>query len=192
MKAPWRWEFWPFWLFYLPVYPLPLTAAIRTGRLALLTCANPGIVFGGLLDYSKFDLMRRLPPHRLPRTVVVDGDVATMDALAALDRAGIEFPIIAKPDRGERGFMVEKVESPDEMSAYLERFAAFSAALRKEGLSKDHERVLLQSYVDLPHEYDAMYVHGPFDDSGRITSIVAREFLEVAGDGERTLRDLVA
>ena len=67
----------------------------------------------------------------------------------------------------------------------------FSGRVIEAGLSSVHERLLLQEYVNHPQEYGVMYIRHPSDDSGRITSIVGKEFLKAEGDGESTLAELV-
>lgn len=187
-----RWEFWPFWLFYAPVYVHLLAAGVRQRRLSSFCCANPGIPFGGLLGYSKHDLAVHLPARVLPETVIVPL-TATLSRVDAERREhGIGFPCILKPDRGERGFLVERIGSAAELSAYLDRAHRFAAAMERVGLDAAGERLLLQEYVDEPAEFGVMWLRDPDEPRGRITSIVQKELLAVRGDGRASLAALIA
>ena len=186
-----QFEFWPYWLFYTPVYLHLLAATVRKGSLSQLCVANPGIPFGGLLEYSKHDISEQLPQQWVPRTVAVPLMTPPEEAQKQLVAAGIPFPLIAKPDRGERGFMVEKLESSPELAEYLRRASDFGVRLKQAGLDADGERLLLQEYINEPQEFGVMYVRRPAARCGRITSIVHKELLAVEGDGAATLAELI-
>jgi hypothetical protein len=89
---------------------------------------------------------------------------------------GIYFPIIAKPDYGERGWMVEKIEDPQELNLYVKR-------LRVD--------LIVQEFVDLPVELGIFYYRIPGTDRGTVSSVTAKQLLHVTGDGSSTLRMLV-
>lgn len=179
MHAPWKWEFWPFGLFYAPVY-LKLLLRIAAGsRPGLLTCANPGIPYGGLLEYSKWSLLVRLPTDLVPQTVLVRADDDTESVMRVAAAAQIGLPMIIKPDVGERGFLVEKVSTSGELRGYLSKVAHLGS-----------RRFLVQQYVDLPVEYGVMYARHR-DRAGEITSIVRKEFLSVTGDGRSSMQQLI-
>lgn len=89
---------------------------------------------------------------------------------------GVKFPIILKPDVGERGFLVEKIDDESALRTYLEK-AQFD--------------VIAQSFVDLPTEISVFYHRLPGSASGRITSLCLKETLQVMGDGSQNIGQLM-
>lgn len=187
-----QWEFWPFWAFYAPVYGHLFASALRNRSFPHFCCANPGIRYGGLLEYSKQSLMDPLPAHQVPVTRVIPLDTSPESALRTAKEAGIGFPMILKPDMGERGFFVEKIDDEVGLRSYLAQSAGFLALLRDAGRDTSAERLLLQSYVPEREEFGVMWVHDPRWSAGRITSIVHKRLLSVTGDGESTLGELIS
>ena len=101
-----RWEFWPLWAAYLPVVPYILYLGLKHRSLTLFTAANPGIPAGGLAGESKSEILNQLAPSgAVAKYRVVQGPVAT------------EFPVVLKPDVGERGSGVVIAHSPEELNA---------------------------------------------------------------------------
>jgi hypothetical protein len=170
-----KWEFWPYWFFYLPVYAYYLWLSLRARSLTFFTAANPGMDFGGFVNYAKYDILIQLPAHLRPVTVYIKED-ATTDAVERTMLAhGISYPIILKPNRGERGFGVAKLNDRSALAAYLHQH-------------KDD--LILQGYADLPEEYGILYYRLPGQPKGWISSIVQKDFLAVVGDGRLTLNEL--
>lgn len=180
----WRWEFWPTWLFYMPLYPWILWLALRHRGLTTPTAANPGIPQGGIVGESKWEILRRLPPAWVVPGALLGPDEADARsaALARLmhERAW-EFPLILKPDAGQRGAGVRKISALDEAQRY---FAAFAAP------------IVAQTYHPGPFEAGVFYYRlpprpGEAETPGRILSITDKHFPVLVGDGRRTLEELV-
>ena len=155
-------------------------------------CANPGLPYGGLLEYSKQAISNHLPSRVSPATAVVTLNAGPSEIATAMRTAGIGYPCIIKPDRGERGLFVEKIPTDGELRAYLRRMHTFVANLRKAGLDVSGERLLVQEYVDEPSEFGVMWIRHPDEARGRVTSIVHKEFLSVVGDGRASLAQLIS
>lgn len=96
--------------------------------------------------------------------------------LNALQRANITFPLIAKPDVGFRGLIVEKIQNKEQLANYL---AAYPIPL------------ILQELIVYPDEVGVLYYRAPGIAQGQITSITTKEFLTVTGDGKSNLRQLI-
>lgn len=185
-----HWEFWPYWFFYTPVYVQLLLGGLKSGRLGRFTCANPAIPYGGLLEYSKWELLSKLPEPNRPSTLVVPLDVSPDDAEAARLRAGIGYPCYAKPDRGERGLMVEKLRNRTALASYFSACRSFADRLSAAGRDPSEELILIQATAPGDLEFGVLYARMP-GEKGRITSIVEKELLSVIGDGTRTLAQLI-
>jgi hypothetical protein len=186
-----HWEFWPYWFFYAPVYAQIVWRGTLSGRLAGFACANPGLPFGGLLEYSKWQLLSELPEKYVPSTIVLPLSVPADEAILEMGRAGLTYPVYAKPDRGERGLMVERISTDDELRAYLDQARRFTAVLNESGFDSSREKLLIQEAADGEMEFGVLYSRFPGESSGRITSIVRKDLLSVTGDGERTLGRLI-
>ncbi|MCB9845832.1 MAG: alpha/beta fold hydrolase [Phycisphaeraceae bacterium] len=185
----WRHEFWPTRALYLPVFPWLAWLAIRYRGPLVFTCANPGIENGGgVTGESKYGILRGFAaaaPESVPASFLIPaggtpGDRASrVAALMAEHDAVREFPVILKPDSGEHGVEVRLARDEAEVLAYFGRV---------------EPPVVLQAFAPGPREYGVLWVRDPAPGSGmtgRIFSIVRKEFPEIEGDGRRTLRRLI-
>lgn len=170
-----KWEFWPFPLVYVPVYFSILFHGIAQKNLTYFLAANPGMRFGGFVEYSKYESMKTLPTRYLPQTRYFPSVPGIQDLLHVMSSAGLEFPVILKPDVGERGYGVEKIENRKDGERYLKNA---------------RRALLLQEYLPLEQEYGVMLVRDPRNSELRITSVVRKEGLMVQGDGKRRLEEL--
>jgi hypothetical protein len=181
-------EFWPMWAFYPPVALYAAWLMLRHRSVLLPTVANPSFPGGGFFGESKAEILalavRHLPEWVAPFVSVDRADTSTSlrqeneAALARLAQAGIELPVVAKPDLGCRGAGVKLVRSRADLMTYL---AAFPRGAR----------LLLQRLVPFEGEAGIFYCRAPGDTRGRIVSITLKYFPYVTGDGRRTLRDLI-
>ncbi len=121
---------------------------------------------------KKSDIFKLIPAEHLPKTVLVQqGDLERASFMAE----EIGFPIIAKPDVGERGVWVEKINNQNQLKEYVRKCPV---------------NFLLQELIDYPIELGVFFVRKP-DEKGKITSIVRKDFLTVTGDGNTKLIDLL-
>lgn len=174
-----RWEFWPAWIIYTVLLPRFVRLALRHRSLSVFAAANPGMPLGGFVGESKFDILKQLPDDWTLPTESVEPGLADARR-AALDRAvqgrGWHFPLVLKPDVGERGTDVALVGSPTEAAAYFTRVRS---------------RVLVQPYHPGPYEAGIFYVRHPGDARGFIFSITDKRQPHVSGDGRSSLRTLI-
>ena len=98
-----------------------------------------------------------------------------MERLRAIQSKGQPWPIVIKPDEGQRGLGVRIVKSEEEA---------------KETLGHLDESLVLQEFVDGP-EYGVFYYRYPEAEKGVISSITIKQLTSVTGDGERSLEDLI-
>ncbi len=125
---------------------------------------------------SKFDVLELVPESYKPKTILIELPSTGDEVLSQLHRAGLIFPLIFKPDLGERGWMVRRITSREDVEKYL---------------SEIKIDFLAQELVELPLEYGVFYVRYPSEPSGKVTSIVGKEMLYVTGDGIKTLEQLI-
>jgi hypothetical protein len=178
--ARWRrWEFWPMWLFYSPVAVWIALLALRYRGLSTITAANPGMPDGGTVGESKFDILASLPAEStIPSALVPAGPDSdrVCGVLDLMRGAGWRFPLVMKPDVGQRGVDVKLVRNFDGVKDYL---------LRVPG------PVLVQPYHEGPFEAGVFYYRMPGWPRGRILSVTDKHFPYVVGDGRSTLEQLV-
>lgn len=175
----WRWEFWPAWAFYLPLVPWYLLLSLRHRSFTVWTAANPGIPAGGVVGESKADILARLPEEWIVPTLLIPagehgGRVRSLHESLA-DR-GWGFPLVLKPDAGQRGAGVKKVHDAVDSEKYL---------LANPGA------VIVQPFHAGPFEAGVFYVRIPGEERGRIFSVTDKVFPVVNGDGRSTLEELI-
>lgn len=170
-----NWEFWPFWIFYIPVYVKYIWYTFRTGSPLFFAAANPLMEIGGFAAYSKHRVLSKVPNQYLPKTTLVNPPFSIPEFKKVLDELDFTYPVILKPDKGERGFGVEKIDQDQDLEVYLK--------------SAKHD-LIIQEYIDYPIELGIMYHRMPDEETGHITSIVQKDFLHVIGDGTSTLKTL--
>jgi hypothetical protein len=174
-----RWEFWPAWAAYLPVVPYIAYQAIHYRSVTLFTAANPGIPYGGFAGESKAAILHELGKEQdfaVPFEVLrADADPAERLRRAFVFAEQHGYPVVLKPDVGERGKDVAVIRSAAQLRAYLER---------------NRGDVVVQSYV-AGEEFGVFYVRRPGEATGRILSITEKQFPVLMGDGKSTLRELI-
>jgi membrane protein DedA with SNARE-associated domain len=174
-----RWEFWPSWLLNAPVAVWLLLLAMRHRGLLVFTAANPAIEDGGVVGESKSAILARLPEEWvIPWAVVAPGavDARVASARATLAARGWRYPIVVKPDVGERGSGVRWMGDDEALRDYLAR---------------EPRAVVLQVPHDGPLEAGVFYVRHPDEPRGRIFSITDKRFPVLVGDGRTTIAGLV-
>lgn len=179
-----RWEFWPPWVFYAPVALYVAWLALRHRGFARVSAVNPAIPTGGFIGESKgriLDALARGPAAdgRLARHLVLPAELSPRErtdrADAFLAQHGLGFPVVLKPDAGQRGAGVRIVRD---------------AIAARAALTASPHALLAQEHVP-GAEYGIFWVHTPGAERGRIFAITEKAFPEVVGDGRRTLEQLI-
>ncbi len=171
-----HWEYWPFGVLQFPVVFYYLWLSIKARSFFFFTASNPGIEMGGMLGESKFRILNKIPEFVKAKTVFVPRNTTVEEVLALMQQAHLHFPVIFKPDLGERGYRVKRIYSEADVSVYVQSF--------------DFD-FLIQELIDLPLEFGVFYKRLPSEKSGVVFSIVGKEMLTVVGDGKQTLQELI-
>jgi pimeloyl-ACP methyl ester carboxylesterase/membrane protein DedA with SNARE-associated domain len=176
-----RWEFWPPWAFYPPVLAHVLRLGWKHRSPLLFTAANPAIPAGGFVAESKWRILEGLSGagDRVARGELLPAGIALEERTARvrefLRRHDLDYPVILKPDAGQRGSGVAVVRDGERLAAYLER-APFAT--------------LVQEYVP-GEEFGIFYYRYPDEPRGRIFSITEKRLPVLRGDGRHTLEELI-
>lgn len=179
LRARWhRWthfEFWPIWAAYLPVFCAVPFWTLRFGGLWSWKFSNPAIPGGGFQGESKSAILEVLAAANapLPRWQCLPAQSPSERADAIVQFAQGSWPVVLKPDVGERGTDVAILHGP----------AFDPAAILSE------RRVLLQEFVH-GEEFGIHFSRFP-NEAVVIHSVHGKVFPAVVGDGVRPLRDLI-
>jgi hypothetical protein len=171
------WEYFPAWLANIPVYGIFAWFALRARHLVFFSNINPKIPLSGALGESKRDIFKLIPAEVLPNMIYVKAGADFETVVQQLDVAGLKYPLIAKPDVGERGFLVKKIAGADDLRGHLSDYPV---------------DFVIQEFLALPREMSVMFHLDPSDGRFDITSVCLKEFLSVTGDGRSTVAQLMA
>jgi pimeloyl-ACP methyl ester carboxylesterase/membrane protein DedA with SNARE-associated domain len=175
-----RWEFWPAYVFYAPVFAYILYLGARFRGLTLFTAANPAIPAGGFVGESKQEILERLGDMGggVPYSMLLregPSEARVRRAKLFLEEHELKFPVVLKPDAGQRGSGVAIIRSVAELEDYIAH-ANFS--------------VIVQEYIP-GVEFGIFYVRHPSENCGYILSITEKRMPVVVGDGRRSLEELI-
>jgi len=171
-----HWEYWPYQVVYLPVYFQYGYYALRMRSFFFFSLANSGFSNGGFFTTSKKEIYNTIPEKYYPKTLLFESNTAFETVIETIQKKGISFPVIVKPDVGLRGTAVKKIDSEEEL---------------KRELSSISYTFLVQELVNYPNEIGLFYVKLPNKNKGKITGIVSKEFLTVIGNGKNSIQDLI-
>ncbi len=181
-------ELWPARFFYIPMILQWVGLALRYRSITLPTLANPGMEAGGLVGESKFAILSQLgregnkwvAPYTCFSVGTASGAPSAdlSQAIAALETAGLECALGAKPDIGCRGTGVRIIRTIADLDHYLVNFPR-------------RERIIFQKLITAKNEAGIFYIRAPGEERGRIVSVTLKLFPEVVGDGVSTLEKLI-
>jgi membrane protein DedA with SNARE-associated domain len=173
--------------YYLPIVLQWIWLGLKHRGMSLPTVANPLIEAGGLWGESKAACLGMAgsvaQPWLASSGVLTRGPGADIardlaNALGIMDRAGISFPAVVKPDIGWRGFGVRKVSDAAELGRYIAGFP-------------HGEQLLVQEYLPWAGEAAIFWLRRPGQAKGEIFSLTFRYFPFVVGDGKASLKELI-
>jgi hypothetical protein len=167
-----NYEYWPIWIFYIPIGLYICYCAIKARSFTFFTSVNPCIKDSGIIRYSKFGVLAYISEAYKPHGILVKSGDNLDDIYSEFS-----FPLIAKPDMGERGKGVALIADTKELKKYA---------------SQTKQDFIIQSYCDFPNEAAIFYVRKPSEKSGKITSFTTKEFLSVTGDGHQNIKQLMS
>ena len=187
-----QWEYWPTWVLYPPIVLYLLWLGLKHRSLTVVTAVNPCMPAGGIVGESKTAILDHIracleenpgegtASQVLPASCSIPGDLSEAARIACvhsfMNKHALEYPLVLKPDAGQRGAGVEIVHSAGEIPDALERLPV---------------DVTAQEFV-AGIEFGIFYAREPDDMSGGdVFSITEKIFPTVTGDGTRTLEELL-
>jgi hypothetical protein len=171
-----HWEYWPFGIIQVPLFVMWAFYALRERSLFYFSASNPSILTGGMMGESKSEVLALVPDAFKPKTTLVKLPASKDSIMKSMRENDLSFPVIFKPDLGERGWMVRRINSIEDAGKYL---------------SEIRIDFIIQELVDLPLEFGVYYTRFPSEATGFVNSITGKEFLFVEGDGKTSLQNLI-
>jgi len=176
LKKYLHYEFWPFGIFYIPAYFYYVILAVKSKNPFYFNVLNECMENAGAFLCSKSNYLKHFESKWLPKTILVDSSIDESDLKQSLRLQKIDFPLIAKPDMGERGKEVEKIDSFNDLIIHLQK--------------SSYTSVLIQEYIDYPNELGVLYYKKPNGETC-ISSIGEKEFCKIIGDGKSSFESLL-
>lgn len=184
IKRTTNWEFWPIQVFYFPVVVYVLLLAVRYRTLTAFAAANPVLPAGGFKGESKNDIYNALKASgrmndNILSHILIPGETSVSERLKTarsfIGENELTFPLVVKPDAGERGKGVRIVHTVDEMA---------------NAISSSKCDLIVQEFAR-GEEVSIFYYRHPQESRGQIFSITEKRFPTVRGNGFSTLEDLI-
>lgn len=177
-----QWEFWPALPVYLPVVIYSCWLALRYRSATVWAACNPGMYpASGLAMESKSEILASLNMDTgniatWCGIVNVDTVESRLDTLRAFQATlDVAWPIILKPDIGQRGEGVAVIRDEAQARRYLEA---------------NDEHVIAQKYIS-GAEFGVFYYRFPHESTGHIFSITEKVLPSLKGDGRSTIEELI-
>jgi pimeloyl-ACP methyl ester carboxylesterase/membrane protein DedA with SNARE-associated domain len=180
-KRKLKWEFWPPLFFYPPVVLYVIYLMIRHRSMTMFTAANPAIPSGGFVGESKAEILNGLASAEafIARSALLATSLGLDErverAQQFMREYDYDFPVVLKPDLGQRGSGVAVVRSAAELRDYLQSASGDT---------------IIQEYI-AGEEFGVFYYRYPENERGRIFAITEKRFPVVTGDGASTLERLI-
>ncbi|MEP7236741.1 MAG: hypothetical protein ABI685_02710 [Ferruginibacter sp.] len=171
-----NWEAWPFKLLYAPIVPVWGWYMLKSGSVWFFTPSNPKITFGGMDGEPKKEMYDLLPPALYPATFTVLPQQNFDVIKSNLEKTGIQYPFIVKPEVGCQGILFRKIDDEAELQNYH---------------SKIPVEYMVQALVSYPMEVSVFYIRHPQEKKGKVTGFLHKIPLQVTGNGKDTLEALI-
>ncbi|MGH9837133.1 MAG: VTT domain-containing protein, partial [Blastocatellia bacterium] len=176
-----RWEFWPPYVFYPPVVCYVAWLMLKHRGVTVFTAANPAIPGGGFIGESKADILRGLESscEYIPQWELIEASLGVEkrieQAKGFIADRRLDFPIVLKPNAGQRGSGVAIIRSDTGLEDYLSCAGCDT---------------LIQEFAP-GEEFGVFYYRYPDEERGRIFAVTDKRFPSVVGDGASTLERLI-
>jgi hypothetical protein len=173
----------PKWLNLIPIVAQWAWLSVLHRSITLPSRANPALTAGGMVGEGKMEYFAIMGERALAataRTTSVDitGPESIKAVENAMQRIGLGYPLVAKPDMGWCGFGVRRIDERDALARYV---AAYPTG----------ERLVLQEWLGTTGEAGLFYMRQPGSPSGKLIGVLLRHFPRLTGDGVHTVGELM-
>jgi hypothetical protein len=171
-----NWEYWPFHVVYGPIYIYFIGLCLRSRSFFFFNTSNPAIKNGGFMMESKKEIYDLIPKEYYPPTIFFRSGTHAGAVLTTVRQQNFNYPLVGKPDIGQKGISVKKLENENELLEYA---------------TGSRVDFLVQEFIQFKKEAGIFYYRYPNSERGVVSGIVRKEFLSVTGDGSRTVEELL-
>ena len=171
-----NWEAWPFKLLYAPITPVWGWYMLKSWSVWFFTPSNPKITFGGMDGEPKKEMYDLLPLALYPATFNVLPQQDFGKIKTDLEKSGITYPFIVKPEVGCQGILFRKIDKETDLQNYHAKMPV---------------EYIVQQLVSFPMEVSVFYIRHPQQKKGTITGFLHKIPLQVTGNGKDTLKQLI-
>ena len=165
------------WMAYFPLAFVYFYYVLCTRRFFFFSNVNPTIDTAGAFGESKMTILKMLPKELIPETLFVENGTSFEQVLVKIAASNLEYPIIAKPDVGERGNGVQKLKNEMALQNYMR---AMKGAF------------IIQEFLVYPVEVAILHYRYPDQAKGHIPSLCVKEYLNITGDGTSSVELLMS
>jgi len=170
-----NYEYWPWFVWHTLALPIHIYNSIRCKSITYFTALNPSFgKSGGFVGDFKSEINKHLPQtYRLKENVVSD-----MKSFAkAMMDFNLDFPVVLKPEAGERGEGVQIIDTQKEAEVYLNR--------------KHKYPILIQEFANFKNEY-GIFVYNHPHRGWQVSGVNTKIPFDIVGDGKSNLLELVS
>ncbi|MBX2889108.1 MAG: hypothetical protein KF829_10720 [Ferruginibacter sp.] len=171
-----HWESWNSFIKYIPLIPVWCWYCIRSGNFWFFTAANPTLTFGGMEGETKEEMYNHLPEGTFPKSVFIEHEFGFDEVMRRIEKAGITFPLVVKPNVGMMGYMFRKVQNWEELEKYHHAI---------------NTKYVVQHLVDFPLEVGLFYYRMPDSNHGTISGLLTKTPPYIIGDGVNNIEQLL-
>ncbi len=169
------WRFIPTTIIYFPIMVLTFFIGIIKRNVFFVFSVNPKIFSGGLVDDSKYFLLEKIPHKYKPKTILINENYSDFEkVLQEVHNSNLEYPLVAKPDKGYAGLMVKKIQNEFELEKY------------HNNIDLDY---IIQEFVDTSLELSIFICQ--FNNQFMITSLTEKKYFKLIPDGKLTVNQLI-
>jgi membrane protein DedA with SNARE-associated domain/pimeloyl-ACP methyl ester carboxylesterase len=175
-----RWQYWWPIIIYTPVTLYIVYLGIKYRSLTLFTAVNPAIPEGGFVGESKSAILDlfgdsfavasygKIPFNEEPQKMIDAAD-------QFLNENNLSFPVVLKPDVGERGKGVRIIYDRYTLQDYF---------------SECTQDIIIQKFIE-GKEVGVFFYRKPQEEQGHIFSLTKKELPQVMGNGHKTVQELI-
>ncbi len=171
-----QWEDWHWLVKYIPIIPVWCWYCLKSRAVWFFTPSNPTLTFGGFLGETKQEMYKQLPISTYPSSIYIKPTTDFDHVKLQFISANLKYPVAVKPDAGMMGLMFRKINSDEGLQLY------------HSAMPVDY---IIQEFIYYPLEVSVFYYRYPDSSQGTITGFLKKEFLQVTGDGNATLLQLM-
>lgn len=171
-----NWERWSYDVIYLPIDIFWLWYGLKARHFWYFTPVNPTLIFAGFEGGSKKEMYEQLPDWTYPATIFIQPADSFESIKEKMKAAGLQYPVVVKPDSGMAGVLFRIIKDDEHLKIYHQSVG---------------ELYVLQKCIDAGLEYSVYYIRYPDQTKGIITGLIVKDYLQVTGDGSKTLAALV-